>query len=251
VVFQDSGKLVQTLMGGETVHIDRIADLLSVGYVHPLAQTILCIWAIGRAAGAITGEIDRGTMELLLAQPLARYRVVLAHLCVDLVTIPLLCAGMWGGTWLGTSTVGILQVGAPIDTPEPRVDPFAFGPSLWNVGLLVLAVSGYTMWLSACGRFRGRVMGIAVLVTLVQFLVNVIGQLWDGAAFLRPFTVFYYFQPQQIILSRRWTVELGQVWNGGQPLFSLNVLAVLLAVAVIGYGLAFWTFSRRDLPAPL
>ena len=49
-------------------------DMLSIGYVHPLMQTIFCIWAVGRASGAIAGEMDRGTMELLLAQPLARGR---------------------------------------------------------------------------------------------------------------------------------------------------------------------------------
>src|SRR5262249_23779886 len=77
ILFEGPGRLVQTLMGGESIKLDSTLDMLSIGYVHPLVQTILCIWAIGRAAGAIAGEIDRGTMELLLAQPLARYRVVL------------------------------------------------------------------------------------------------------------------------------------------------------------------------------
>jgi ABC-2 type transport system permease protein len=72
-------------MGGESIQLDQVMDMLTIGYVHPLTQTILCIWAIGRASGAIAGEIDRGTMELLLAQPVPRSRVVLAHLAVDLL----------------------------------------------------------------------------------------------------------------------------------------------------------------------
>jgi ABC-2 type transport system permease protein len=225
--------------------------MLTIGYVHPLMLTIFCIWAIGRAAGAITGEIDRGTMELLLAQPLSRYRVILAHLCVDLLTIPVLCLSLWSGTWLGTWMVGYLQLGTPVTSQELHVDPLNFGPALWNVAVLIFAVSGYTLWLSARGRFRGRVLGLAVLVTLLQFLINLVGQMWDTAGPLRPFTVFYYYQPQQIILQRHWSVELGQVWNSGQPLLAVNVLAVLLGVGAIGYGLALWTFCRRDLPAPL
>ena len=71
-VFQDTGKIMQTMMGGEGIRIDRAADMLSVGYVHPLVQTILWIWAIGRASGAVAGEVDRGTMDLLLAQPVSR-----------------------------------------------------------------------------------------------------------------------------------------------------------------------------------
>ena len=113
------------------------------------------------------------------------------------------------------------------------------------------AISGYTMWLSAAGRFRWRVLGIAVFITLMQFLINLVGQLWDRVAFLRPFTVFYYYQPQQIILNDQWTIDVGMVWNRGHPLWSVNVVVVLVAVGVVGYGMALWTFCRRDLPAPL
>src|SRR5688572_7639806 len=87
IIFQGPGKMIQALLGGENIRLERAMDMMSMAYVHPLTQTILCIWAIGRASGAIAGEIDRGTMELLLAQPIRRGQVVLAHLIVDLITI--------------------------------------------------------------------------------------------------------------------------------------------------------------------
>jgi ABC-2 type transport system permease protein len=237
VVFQGPGKIIQTLMGGESIHLELAQDMLSIGYVHPLTQTILCVWAIGRAAGAIAGEIDRGTMELLLAQPLSRARLLLAHFLVDWLTIPVLCLSLWGGTWLGSWLAGLLDRTAP----DMRVHPLAFAPSLANVALLLYAVSGYTIWLSARGRFRVRVLGLAVLVTLVQFLVNVVGQMWDVMEPLRPLTVFYYYQPQQIILQEHWQ-DQWEIWRR---------LGVLLAVGTAGYLGALWTFVRRDLPAPL
>ena len=135
--------------------------------------------------------------------------------------------------------------------PGATINPMMFAPALPNVAALIFALSGFTMWLSARGRFRGRVLGVAVFVTLLQFLVNVVGQFWEDVAPLRPLTIFYYYQPQQIILNQRWTVDVGAAWNQGQPLFALNVIAVLVAVGVIGYALAFWKFCRRDLPAPL
>jgi beta-exotoxin I transport system permease protein len=97
----------------------------------------------------------------------------LAHGIVDLLTIPVLCFSLWGGTWLGVSLVGFNG------NPEANlhVDPLAFAPCLLDVALLIFAMSGVTMWLSASGRYRWRVLGVAVLVALVQFLVNVIGQL--------------------------------------------------------------------------
>jgi ABC-2 type transport system permease protein len=224
-------------------------------------QTLFCIWAIGRASGAISGEIDRGTMELLLAQPVPRSRLILAHGCVDLIVIPVLCLSLWAGTYLGSWVVGPIEIReadlakiripVTVDREALQIHPRAVGPGLWNIGALIFAVSGYTMWISAAGRFRWRSLGIAVLLTLLQFLINVVGQLWDVVAPLRPFTVFYYFQPQSIILSNRWKVDLGQVWNSGHPLLALNVVVVLLSVGLIGYAMALWTFSRRDLPAPL
>jgi beta-exotoxin I transport system permease protein len=198
-------------------------------------------------------------MELLLAQPVRRSQVVFAHLVVDLLTIPLLCLSLWGGTCLGTRLVGSFQVDeetlrqvpfhVPVDPAALVVDPAAFGPGLWNAAALLFAVSGYTLWISSRGRFRGRVLGVAVLVTILQFLVNVVGQLWDAAAALRPFSVFYYYQPQQIVLRHRWTVDPGSLWHVALP--PVPAVAVLAAVGLVGYGLALWTFCRRDLPAPL
>lgn len=260
VIFQGPGRIVRTLMGGEKIAIGRAMDILSIGLVHPTVTVLLCVWAVGRAANAVAGEVERGTMELLLAQPLARYRVILAHLCVDVLTIPLLCLSVWGGTWLGAWLVG------PIRAPERLylkgwvkvelepgmlvIDPAAFGPALWNVAGLLFAVSGATMWLSARGRSRWRVVGVAVFVVLVQSLLNLVGQLWDTLGPLRPLTVFYYYQPQQIALHQTWTVDFA-VWNGGQPLLAVPMLAVLFVGGAVGYGLAFWEFCRRDLPAPL
>jgi ABC-2 type transport system permease protein len=284
VLFQGPGQVLRTLMGGERIQLDNAMNILSIGYVHPLMQTIFCIWAIGRAASAIAGELDRGTMELLLAQPLPRYHLVLAHLCVDAITIPVLCLSLWGGTWLGDWLIGPIQ---PIALPSPpvrptylvelgplkvrlqgpadqakrtnaaadlpqrlRVRPGDCGPALWVVGGLLFAVSGYSIWLSSAGRFRNRVLGLAVLLTLLQFLINLVGQLWDAVALLRPLTIFYYYQPQRVILGRKWTVNLSE-WNGGEPLCAMPMLAVLFGVGAFGYSMALWTFSRRDLPAPL
>ena len=267
--------MVRAMIGGEGVNLERAMDMLSIGYVHPLMQTIFCIWAIGRASGAIAGEIDRGTMELLLAQPLARYRLVVAHLLVDAITIPALCLCLWTGTCLGTWIVGEItpekvEIKPPEDLPwvvkvflkkpppeteESRqrekerlaIHPAQFLPALPVAAGLIFAVGGYTMWLSAAGRFRWRVMGWSVLITLLQFLINVLGQMWDVIAPLRPLTIFYYYQPQPAILGHGYWITLKE-WGLTTPIPSL---AVLYGVGAIGYAMALWTFTRRDLPAPL
>ena len=290
IIFEGPGKIIRTLIGGEMITLDRGMDLMTIGYVHPLMLTLFCIWGIGRSAGAIAGEIDRGTMELLLAQPVSRSRLVLAHFGVDLVVIPALCLSLWVGTWVGVWLVAPIQV-QQLETKMPervqyvdlltlgpirlsvhdpagklqelaakepeelrqarlRIEPARFGPGLVLVGGMIFAVSGATMWLSARGRYRWRVMGFAVLLVLVQFIVNLVGQMWDQASWLRPFSLFYYFQPQQVILRRDWCVTLAE-WNHGVPLCRLPMPVVLYGVGLCGYLLALWSFRRRDLPAPL
>jgi ABC-2 type transport system permease protein len=285
-LFKDEGQVIRTLIGGEGVDLQNAMDMLTIGFVHPLMQTLLCIWAVGRAAGAVAGEIDRGTMELLLAQPLARWRLIAAHFCVDLVTIPILCLSMWAGNGLGAWIVGnpipvdtpsltpvkkpgyVVELGpfkVRVDNPlnasaqlppslqgseRLRIHPEAFGPALWLVGGLIFAVCGATMWLSAASRSRWRVLGVAVFVVLVQFLVNLIGQMWEVFEPLRPLTIFYYYQPQQVILGHDWNSTFRE-WNGGRPLALVPMPVVLYGVGLVGYLMAGRTLSRRDLPAPL
>ncbi len=237
VVFEGPGQIVQTLMGGSGIRIDRAMDMLSIGYVHPLTQTIVCIWVIGRSAAAIAGEIDRGTIELLLAQPIQRGQVIAAHLFVDLISLPTFALAMWIGTGIGAYWVGFLEATGS----ATEVSLLRFAPALVNVVLLMFAVSGTTLAISASGRSRSRVLGIATLVVLLQFLVNVIGQLWPPLEWARPLTLFHYYQPQPMILDANWTMQ-SIVWIR---------LGVLLGVGAVGYGIAWWIFRERDLPAPL
>ncbi|MBX7105800.1 MAG: ABC transporter permease [Gemmataceae bacterium] len=256
-IFSGPGKIVQTLAGGENMRFERAADMLSIGYVHPLVVLILCLWAVGRAALALTGELDRGTLELLLAQPIPRGRVVLAHVLVDLVALPMIATALWLGTWVGCRLIGPFEVnleeaqkvmaGLPFQVKvDPQllvVDPSAFARLIVPITALMTAVSGVTLAISAGGRFRGRVLGTAVVLFLVMFLINTIGQLWDVLTPLRPYTVFYYYQPQKIALANNWMVM--------SPLGEVPGPAVLFTVGLIGYLVAWWRFRTRDIPAPL
>jgi ABC-2 type transport system permease protein len=231
ILFEGSGKLFQAVLGGEAIDISKTGDLLSVGYVHPLPQTILMIWALGRGASAIAGELERGTMELLVAQPIARWKIVTSQLLVDLVTIPGLAIMMLFGTWLGTELVPL------------KTDLTLYWRAVVLAISLTFALAGITYAISSMGRSRWRVISWAFGIVLAMSFLNLFGQLWDGLAPWRPLSIFYYYQPQYAILKDQWTLPV----NGVQ----VPVLGVMLGVATLGYGFALWNFSRRDLPAPL
>ena len=232
------GQMIQTVIGGENIALDKASDMMSIAYVHPLVMTVLCIWAIGRAANAIAGEIDRGTMELLLAQPIRRTQIILAHLTVDAIVFPALCLVVWLGTYCGTWWMGLQDA----TNPRQHVDPFHFFPALLCVLGLLFATSGTTIWISSMGRSRAKVWGIGITLSLCMFLINVLGQIWpDALGWLRPFTIHYHYQPQVLILQENWQTN-GAAWFH---------LAVLAGIGAGGYLLAWISFCRRDLPAPL
>lgn len=232
IVFEGSGKLFQAVLGGESVDVSKTSDLLSVGYVHPLPQTILMIWALGRGASAIAGEIERGTMELLVSQPVARWRIVVTQFIADLVTMTGLVLCMLLGTWLGKLIV-----------PLPSADLSAYWKAAVLALCLSLALGGITYAISSLGRSRWRVLAWAFGIVLFMSLLNLFGQLWDGLAPYRPLSIFYYYQPQYAILKDQWYLPVAGM--------QVPVLAVLLGVAAVGYLFATWQFSKRDLPAPL
>ncbi|MBN9518690.1 ABC transporter permease subunit [bacterium] len=267
VLFRGPGKVSQAVLGGGDLNFQEPKDFLAVGLLHPVVVILASVWAIGRAAGAVAGELDRGTMELLMSQPVPRNRLILAHLVVDALAIPLLCLSFYAGTQAGLWAVGPFTIdyaavratleknenvpravfalaNIPTGTKDMTPDTGGQGSALVNLAALMFALSGLTMALSAAGRSRWKVVGFGVLMGVLMFAANVLGQLWDDAAWVRPFTAFYYYQPQKVMLRGEWTVDV--FGAAGVP-----VVAVLITTGAAGYLLALRTFTRRDLPAPL
>ena len=262
VVFKGPGKITQAVLGGSDIQFERPDDFLAVELLHPVVVILITVWAVGRSGAAIAGEIDRGTMELLLSQPVPRSRLILAHFLVDCVTIPTICLSIYAGTQLGLYLVGPFEVDYSIlaklppnaqafvqqGPPELVVHADRQPAALLNLAALAFALSGLTMLVSALGRSRTRSIGVAGLGAIIMFTANVMGQLYEGAAAIRPLTAFYYYQPQLVWLKRDWSANLTQAWGFGG---AVPGALVLMLVGLASYSAAVAIFDRRDIPAPL
>ena len=278
MVFDGPGKMVRTLIGGDRVSLDKAMDILSIVLVHPLTQVLIAFWAVGRGASALAGELERGTLELLLSQPVSRPKVAFSHAVFDLASWVLIsvaftsaaAAGAWWvsplrerplpaqlqakldqAKWWNWSPASLFRP-APLAKPESdrlKIEPERFLLAAPAVAALGWSVSGIAFAASAFGRSRMRVLGLVALMMALMFLINLLGQLWEPLLVLRPLTVFYYYLPQEAMLGGTALVDWAEWLGPGAAAFP--GFWVLVATGALGYLTGTFRFSTRDLPAPL
>jgi len=276
VVFEGPGKVLRTLIGGERVNLENAMDVLSVALVHPLMVGLAGLWALGRGT-ALLGELDRGTLELLLSQPVSRRMVAFAHTLFDAICWPLLglafTCGMAAGVWwidpivekpLSSEVQSKMQGARPwwlrLDSllktqttqegANKRLElrPLDFLKAAPVVAGLGFALSGLSFGVAAFGRSRFQMLGLLATCFFMMYLANLLAQLYEPMGWVRPLTVFYYYHPQEVALGLGGLVSFNE-W--GLQGVRLPGLAVLVGLGVVGYGCGTWQMVRRDLPVPL
>lgn len=209
------------LMGADPFSID---GSVALGAVHPIAIALEIVYPVGFAAGAIAGERQRGTLEVLLSRPVSRRSLYLTLLVAIVGAAIVTAVGMTAGTVAGAALYG---VAGGLDAGELAI-------LLLNTVLLLAALGGISLAASASFDRLTPAIGIALAVTLFGYVLEILGTLWPDAAFLQPYSLFHYLRPLEIL--------------GGEAVpGDLLVLAGVL-VASTAYGL--WRFPRRDLAAP-
>jgi ABC-2 type transport system permease protein len=219
---QFATKIAGSLLGTGSVEEFTPQIMRSFAWVHPIVLAILWAQAIWFCTRVPAGEIDRGTIDVLLSQPLSRMDVMItdAVTCAVAGLLPAFAAllGNVAGSRLAGSGAALL--------PGPVI---AVGVNLYA---MFIAVAGMTYLVSSCSDRRGRAVGVALGVLLASFLVNFIAQLVPAA---RPFgviSVLEYYRPLPIVQTGRWpTADIA-------ILFGCGVVCWIAAVA---------TFRRRDL----
>ena len=187
-------------------------------FVVPLL--VLAITLTG-AAGATAGEEERGTMELLLANPIPRWRVVLEKFAAVGVLSGALCVGIW-------IALGITAGLSAIDIRLDRVA--AAMASAWLLGMVVGAAA------LALGAVTGNRMlstGVALGIAVAGFFVNALAPLAELLRPWRSFSPHYHYLGYD---------PLGNGLDLGHAAVLAGATLVLVAVAAVA-------FERRDLHA--
>ena len=204
--------------------------LLALAYVDPIVLFAFVVWGIGRGSDAISGPLGRGTMEMIVAQPVSRVAILMPQIAATTVGCFLMALACWLGTCVGVAIV-------PLEEPV-RLMPFL--PAAANLFGLGFFLAGFTTFVSSLDTYRARTIGIAAGFFIVQLMIKIVGRMADGWEWLLGCTFLGAFEPQ--LLVRDWP-------TAGLLLAQYSV--ALLGLGLVGYVAAGLIFARRDLPAPL
>ncbi len=203
---------------------------IALAYNDPVVLFTATFWAISRGSDSVSGPLDRGTMELLLAQPVSRPAVLLSQACVTVAGAAVLAFGGWLGAAIGLLTVDLGE----------EISPVLYLPAAANLFFFTFFLCGLTTFVSSCDRYRSRTIGLVGGIFVVQLIFKVVARMAPPVDWLNYLTFFGAYEPTSFIDKPE------QVWS-----LSLRYDGVLLGLGLACYVAALLVFRRRDLPAPL
>ena len=212
--------------------------LLSMTFIHPVIEFTCITWAVIRGSAAISGEISRGTMEMLLAQPISRRAILGANAAT----------AMLGCLVLPTTVLLGLAAGIRLfPPPEPQTVPLAasfYIPSALILAAYTFCLCGIATLISSWDHYRFRTIGLFGIFFVTQVIFDIAVRWADKTSALRHLawvTIKTSFEPQKVLfVDQKTLAELVQKY-----------CLTLIAVGVAAYVLAALIFRRRDLPTPL
>ena len=204
---------------GGKVDYASAAGYLGIELFSLMVPLLFLVAAIGTGAGTIAGEEERGTLELLLSNPVSRARVVVEKSVALALEVAALGVVLWAALW-----VGALAVGMDI--------------SMWHLAsatlaavVLAIAYGEIAVLVGAASGRRGLTIGVTAALGVAAYLVNGLAPLVDALDGPQKLSPFYHYA-------------------AGDPLrrgLSLGHLSVLAAIAIVAAAAAPWAFSRRDV----
>ena len=248
---------------------------IAVTYEEPVVYLMMAIWCIARSSDAVSGGLGRGTMEMLLAQPVSRREVISIHTFVTLLGVFLLATIAYAGTTTGINTTVVTELSKPAEVPlfgidipftggdpievpmSEKVRPQTFLPAAVNYFALGTFLTGFTTFMSSWDRYRWRTIGIAVGFYVVSTILELVALAVDGFGWVKFLTFFAAYEPIRIISEavtypeREWAWIVRDSAGAFSGLGPLSLDAILIGIGIVGCVAATVIFCKRDLPAPI
>jgi ABC-2 type transport system permease protein len=202
--------------------IQDLAGFMSGEFYGLLFLIILSIYSVMITTKLIARLVDRGSMAFLLSSPTSRVQIALTQATVVIsglvmITLVTILGGFTGTAWLVD--------GVKLDTANfIHLNVMGF--------LLFFVISGYSFMFSCLFDDEKRALSTSATVTLLFYVLDLVGKMSDKLDFLRNFSIFSLFKAQDIAYGSEHLL-----WKG----IGLAVSGVIL------FMLGIIIFRKRDL----
>ena len=211
-------------LGGSSMDFSTAAIEMAF-WNHPFVLLIFAIWAISRGSIAVAGEIEKGTMDLVLSRPVGRPSFLMSQVITAVGGLLIMAGAMVAGNLVGSHYNTLIDPASASTLMKPAINLVAFG---W-------AIFGYTFLFSTLDFARWRPNLIASALTLAGFIALVLANIPQlEVKWLEKFSIFKAYDPVEAVT------------KGENLAFNATLLGL---IGLVGVALGFVAFSRRDLPA--
>ena len=217
------------LLGDETsiirAFVGDISDMTSPeGYLNSqlyffMVPLLVLAFAISRGSGAIAGEEESGTLDLLLSTPQPRSKIVVHKFSAMIVALAMLGIVLWLSAVIGAVVVNM------------DISFVKLGEVTLSAGFLGATFGTLALVLSCATGKRNLSIGVASAIGVATYFLNALAPLVDVLEPLTRLSPFYYY------------IDADPLTNG------LSILHTLVLAGLSGSMLivALVTFDRRDL----
>lgn len=206
--------------GIDRLDMSTLENYIAMEHFSLIWPLMLVIFMISIAGGALAGEIERGTIELLLARPISRLKLFIGRYLYGFIALVIFIL----------ATVFAIIPLAEIHKVTYNADRYLI---ISILGLLFgLAVFSLSLLVSALFSERGRVSMILGGSLVLMYVLNVVASLKENLSDLKYLSFFHYFDAQSALTKGE--LNLTSVW----------VFAGIIIVSTI-IGAMVW--KRRDV----
>lgn len=183
----------------------------------PLMAILL---SLSLAGNTLAGEIEQGTMNFLLAQPISRRDLYIAKYLAGGIAITIFVISSvlaiipLAGIYNISSAVGSIWLSAGVS--------WLFAMAIFSLGFLS----------SAFSRERSRVYFLAGGLIFLMYIARVFSAIFDQLSRLKYLSFFYYYNANQLF---------------GNGVVNRVALVIFCATIVLGFGLGLYIFQKRDI----
>lgn len=195
---------------------------MGIAWSHPVVLALLWAHAIILGTRVPAGEVDRGTIDVMLGLPVSRWEMYLSETVVWIGSAAIV---------LGLAVLGS-RIGSELAPAGLRANLGRTGIVIANLSLLYGVVGAFAWLMSSRADRRGSAIQVVLIAVVASFLINYLGFFWEPAMKISFLSILDYYRPVYPLRDGHWP------WRD---------MAVLGGAAAALWGAGGVVFARRDL----